>query len=112
MKTLNESRSPRPFEYESGILNSPDLREQKWSCLYCMNTRNYFMDYGGLGCDAVYSCEMLVTTYKTTQRHNPERHNPHFHHHENLTSHGTTLAPTHCFAQELISDVILQFFIN
>jgi hypothetical protein len=33
------------------------------------------------------SSKMLVTTYKTTQHHNPQSHNPHFHCCENLKAH-------------------------
>jgi hypothetical protein len=29
---------------------------------------------------------MLVSSYKTTRRHNPEDHNPHLHRRENLKS--------------------------
>jgi hypothetical protein len=35
---------------------------------------------------AICFSEMLVTTYKITQRHNPEDHNWHLHHCENLKS--------------------------
>jgi hypothetical protein len=31
--------------------------------------------------------KMLVTTYKTTQCHNPDDHNPNFHCHKNLVTH-------------------------
>jgi hypothetical protein len=41
-------------------------------------------DCGLLGCDDQRSSETLVTTCKTTLRHNPEDHDPHFHRHENL----------------------------
>jgi hypothetical protein len=36
--------------------------------------------------DVIRSSELLVTSYKTTRRHNPEYHSRHLHRHENLKS--------------------------
>jgi hypothetical protein len=36
--------------------------------------------------EAMISFKALVTTYKTTQRNNPEEHNPQFHRLQNLKS--------------------------
>jgi hypothetical protein len=45
--------------------------------------------------EAVSSSETMITTYKTTLRHNPEDPTPHFHHCKNLkTQQFTYLHPT------------------
>jgi hypothetical protein len=51
--------------------------------------------------------KMLVSTYESTQRQNPEEQQRHLHHHENLKSHITV----YCFPGNkigLITSVLMQ----
>jgi hypothetical protein len=48
-----------------------------------------FVDTSVINMEAIGSSKTLITTYKTTQHHNPENHNQNFHHYGNLKFHTT-----------------------